>query len=277
MTQLTIDPTFSKRTGEWAAAAGRNITEAFKIQGRFLCHELIQRTPPFSGKSIVRMLSARDNAKQRDLGIDGLSALKVGQRRVEKDIKKFAWAAKQASDWGVRQKCEGKAAIRVFATKTGEVYGVDEANFIPDADESTLGKFHQQNRTSRGRVTTAGQKTRNIGRWRWMNVIVTTDKAIHAFIKKKQGNVGRAKGGWARSYMDLGGRMSPSGWVGKHAGKTGECRKILDRPWNAEITMINRSEWASGGDDRRIIAASLAGRDRAVKADIERLLKEKWG
>lgn len=282
-----VDPTFTQRIGQWAAAAGKNIGEAFGIQGRLYCGELIQRTPPFSGRAIVRMLTAR-GAALKDLDVEPLTAKRVGERRVEKDIRRVIYgvngagyvgdkqAMANAVEWGVLQKCEERQAVRLFAKKSGEVYGVDTAQFIPSPDMSALGKHHKSARGARGRVTTAGTRDRKIGRWVWLNVVVTKEAILKRYIKAVQKAVGQAKGGWAEAFMRLGGRMSRSGWVGEHASTHGEARVKIE-PWNAEILIINKSKWANGGDEDRIRQTAMQGRDRAIKADIERILKEKWG
>lgn len=283
--RVTIDPSFNARIGRWAALKGIEIPEAFKVQAKLLCHELIQRTPPFAGKSIVKMLGAQGKVL-RETDIEDLSAKKVGERRVEKDIRRVVYGVNGAqlvgdkskhpnwTDWGVLQRCEDKQAVRIFATKSGEVYGVDTAQWAPQASNEDLAKHHNANRTKRGRVTTAGARTRNVGRWRWLDVIVTKEQRVKSYIREKLKMVGQAKGGWAAGFMKLGGRMSMRGWIGRHSD-AGECRAQFGK-YQASIEIINRSRWATSGDPDRIIAASLAGRDRALKANIEGILKKNW-
>lgn len=295
----TIDPSFSRKFGEWAAAAGKSIPEAFKMQGRLFCHELIQRTPPFSGKAIVRMLEAKGAmAGLRDGELEDMTARQVGARRVEKDIRRIIYGMNGAnpnqaaqvykgqnrnvtysreaiSDWGVLQNCQGKPAVRIFANKGGTVYGVDLVNFNPEATIEQLVAHHTAQRTKRGRVTTAGSKDTVVGRWRWLNIFITKDSTAKSFIKKKIRSVGNAKGGWAAGFKKLGGKMSSNGWVGRHSA-AGNCTATFGE-YNASIQIVNRSRWATGGDPDRIIAKSMQGRGRAIERDIERLLKEKWG
>jgi len=167
----------------------------------------------------------------------------------------------------------------VFATKAGEVYGVDLSEWAPDASISQLGAHHQENRTKRGRVTAAGQKTRNIGRWRWLNVLVTKEESVAAFVKANQFMVGQAKGGWAAAFMALGGKMSPKGWIGRHAKSAGACSHNLNETvanGNVSIVIVNHSEWASAGDPDRIIAASLEGRSVAMVKDMEHRMDQAW-
>jgi hypothetical protein len=89
------------------------VEAAFEAQGRALCDRLIKLTPPLSGKSIKRGLWARDIAGMadykarllgesqgdlkaafekfspfRDAEIEDMSAKAIGERRVERDIRK---------------------------------------------------------------------------------------------------------------------------------------------------------------------------------------------
>ncbi|MGN6552529.1 MAG: hypothetical protein ACTHLW_02190 [Verrucomicrobiota bacterium] len=277
--------------------------EAFREQAALLAKELVDRTPPFSGKAVKRMLEARGTSLSwRNMEIEDMSAKAVGERRVEKDIRKVVYGVKGAKmpqarqrpnvivagthaaqagydpnnvEWGVLQKCEGKPAVRIFASKRGEVYGVDAEQFIPNAGQDIIASTHNLHRTKRGRVTTAGSRDRVVGRWRWLNILVTNATNVNRYVTFRLRMVGQAKGGWAKSFIALGGRMSAKGWVGRHSD-AGECHAQFAKG-DIRITMINHSAWASGGDPDRIIEKSLEGRTKALSARIRRELEQRWG
>lgn len=275
---------FSRQLNEYAAASGKSILEAFKYQCILLARELIQRTPPFSGKSIVRMLDARKaNLSNAESDVATLTALNVGKRRVEKDIRKVIWGYKDGAvnrggtsqSWSSQQMCEGKHAIRLFAKKDGTVYGVDQASFIQNADVSTLQTAHFKARGKRGRVTSAGSRTRDVGRWKWIDATVTQEESVKAYIKERQWFVGQGKGGWLASAIACGAKKT-GGWIGKHV-YAGTAIPHFENPYKPSITFVNKSSWARGGDPDRIIEKSLAGRAKAMAGDVARILKEKWG
>jgi hypothetical protein len=58
-----------------------------------------------------------------------------------------------------------------------------------------LQKVHSAHRGKRGRVTTAGSKDVVIGRWRWLNIAVASEKIVEEFIELAKKNVGQARGG----------------------------------------------------------------------------------
>jgi hypothetical protein len=304
LVKFTADePGFSAWVREFAKNAWMSEEDAFVEQSRLLAAELMQNTPPHSKNTLMKM--AWNNPNISLAGFKSIATLEdstakaIGERRVEKDIRKVIYGVRGASpsqpaqvykgqdshkvynesavsDWGVFQKCEGKPAVRIFATKSGTVYGVDLERFKANATNAELMATHAEHRGKRGRVTTAGSRDRVVGRWRWLNVLTTLESTVKGFIKLKQRMVGQAKGGWAAAFIKLGGRMSKSGWVGRHAEKAGRC-EVRIKPGDIHIEMINQSAWASGGDDERIIEKSIAGREKAIQGRIARELDKHWG
>lgn len=320
----TNEPNFSDFVKRYAHAANLTFKAAFEVQGRELCGRLIALTPPLSGKSIKRglwtklpeptkeVLVAQSEGDMKkafekffpfrhyNAEIESMSAKRVGERRVEKDIKRVIKGVKGAAmpaaenptvivsqtnpryarhdvqiDWGVRQKCQGRDAIRIYADRKGNVYGVDTSKFMPNPSSEMLARVHEAHRGKRGRVTTAGSKDIVTGRWRWLNIVVAPMANVMAYIKKKQAMVGQGKGGWAAGFMKLGGRMSTRGWVGRHA-RSGTCKASFEGN-NVSIQITNNSAWALDGDPDRIIANSLAGRQRDMEKLIAVILTKRWG
>jgi len=283
-----------KHVKDVAAVSRHFFRREFETQARLLGAELMKRTPPFSGRTIKRMLETQ--GKQigwRDAEIENMSAFRVGCRRVEKDIRRVIYGVRGAAmpkktaqvykgqnrnpvmDWGVLQRCENKPAVRIYATKKGEIYGVDLERFQPHASDSVLKATHEEHRTKRGRVTTAGTRDRVIGRWRWLNVLVTSENIVRAFIEKRKKMVGQGKGGWASLFTQCGGKMSQNGWVGRHEKTAGTCIAKFDGD-TADILATNRSAWASSGDDDRIVEQSMQGRGRAMEANIKGQIEKRW-
>lgn len=284
-----------------AIVFGISRKEAFKTESRLLALELMDRTPPFSSKSIQRMLGAQGKSVSTKVWdeIGGMTARKVGENAVEKDIRRVIHGVRGAKwpeetptvivsqtnprqarhsnklEFGILQKVKGKSAVRVYADKKGNVYGVDTELFQPKASLADLEKMHRMARTKRGTVSRAGKSDLITGRWKWINKLVTKTATLNKYIRKKKANVGRAKGGWAASFMRFGGRMSIGGWVGRHARKTGRVQSTITND-KIDILMINRSEWARGGDYDRIIPKALSGRAEALKGAIKRQMLEDW-
>lgn len=228
--------------------------EALRTEGRFLGERLISFTPP------------------RTAG--------QGRNRVAKDIKKIFLGLDDMREFGavsdgmrnnIIESVGGEAAVRIFAKKDGTVYGVDRKLYRPDATIEEMAKFHQSKRDRRGRVGEAGQRTRDIGRWKFLDVMVVPAGVLNEYIRSVKSRVGRAKGGWADGTMKLGGKVAQ--WIAVHARTAGYFRDALDGPEGALI-WDNRSEWTNRGDEDRIVENSIKSRTQAIAKRIKYELKK---
>jgi hypothetical protein len=235
-----------------------------------------------------------------DPEIEDYSARHIGERRVELDIRKIIKGVRGAAmpppaqrarvfvsqnhgqpqqelDWAVRQRCQGREAFRIYADKSGNVYGVDAQHFLPNATMADLKKIHAEHRGKRGRVTTAGQKDIVIGRWRWLNIAVVNESIAEEYIELQKKMVGQARGGWAAGYVAFGGKISLKGWVGRHkdAGTVRGWPPAQKNVINVSIT--NNSAWASNGDPDRVVENAIAGRERDIEKAIQIILENRWG
>lgn len=324
----TNEPQFSDFIKKYAEAALLTFDAAFEAQGRELCDRMMKFTPPLSGKSIKRGMwnrniesmasykallvanNAGDMKKAfeqfapfRDPDIEDMSAKQIGERRVEKDIRRVLKGVRGAQmptandaatviinqtnpyyanhdvqvDWGVRQKCQGRDAVRIYADRSGNVYGVDTQKFFQNPSLSDLNKVHKEHRGKRGRVTTAGSKDIVVGRWRWLNIAVVPEAVLEAYINAKKAMVGQGKGGWATGYKALGGKISEKGWVGRHmnAGRISGWPPAARGVININIT--NNSAWASNGDPDRVMENAISSRERDLEKLIARILEKRWG
>lgn len=132
-----------------------------------------------------------------------------------------------------------------------------ESGPLRDAEISDTfdAQMHQSQRDRRGRVLEKKSPR-----------FATTDTdALADYVKRKQDNVGRAKGGWAASLLALGG--STSAWITKHSD-LGHITDRADDLVAGYIRMTNESEWASGGDEDRIVSNALASRAQAILKDL---------
>lgn len=304
--QFKVDvPGFVSLINSRAIVFGQTRQEAFKTEARLLAEELIKRTPPFSGKAIVKMLGAQGkNLGDKNVEITEMSARRVGERRVRLDIERWLYGIDGAKNWNmgdvyisqnlhpnnknyakaqmaavksVLQKVRGKDVARVFATKDGRVYGVDLEMYRPKPDPAEMDKIHGLNRDRRGRgrkIPSTGLGTA-IGRWTFINKMVVPKKWKEWYIKLNQKSVGQGKGGWAAAFMRFGGKMSMNGWIGKWARKSGRVRSNFTDD-QIVIEFINMSRWASSGDYAGIIPKAIAGRAESLKAAIWRQMNDAW-
>lgn len=114
------------------------------------------------------------------------------------------------------------------------------------------GQLHQSQRDKRGRV----------GRRRNAKYSTPDESGWNDYLARKLGNVGQAKGGWARAYGALGGRVDK--WWGRHE-TAGEYAESPPSEFDSWIRARNRSAWASGGDQDRIVADATQSRTEQIR------------
>lgn len=262
---------FGERVKKWAAGTGKNISEACREQWRLYAGELINRTPPFSGKAITKMLIARGKAPLSDPGIEKASAKKVGEQAVMRDMRKLFLIVKNW--WGAKV---GKSWTYLFSSGSQHV-GVPTSYFNPSPSRSWMQQIRGEHRDRRGRVNYKGQERSGADDRVTVLKWPVPEQQFEMLGEHLTHNVGRARAGWANAFVALGGKISGAGWVGRWLGKTGSCQADFSKPWNASVLMVNSSEWASGGDEDRIRAQAMAQRERAIEKHLEFVLKEKWG
>lgn len=114
-------------------------------------------------------------------------------------------------------------------------------------------ELHQKNRDRRGRAK----------RTHYVTLQVSKEAK---YIRERQQLVGSGKGGWVAAIKALGG--SAPAWATRWAAK-GNFRDNLRSNVSAYIEGKNFSEWASGGDEDRIIDIASGIRSRAIDKNIE--------
>jgi hypothetical protein len=246
---------YRKALVDWMARFGVSARAALRVQGKLLGLRLIQFTPPQRG-------------------------LKQGQNRVKKDLDKIFYGVKNMDTFdtvedgkrhSIIETVGGEAAVRIFATKDGRVYGTDRMLYRRDATFAEMSVFHQKNRDARGRVGMAGQYTRDIGRWRFLDQMAVPVATLADYIGAVQARVGRARGGWASGTQALGGEVAS--WIGVHARTAGAFDDNIEGA-EPSFTFLNRSEWAGGSDTNRVLSNAVKTRVRdiykAIRGEISR-------
>lgn len=261
---------FGDKIKYWAAATGMTVSDACRQQWRLYAAELIKRTPPFSGKSITKMLIARGKAPLSDPDIEKASAKKVGEMAVARDMRKLFFTVKNW--WSARR---GKNWVHLFNTGETSV-GIPESYYNPSPSRDWMQQIRGSHRDRRGRVNYKGRELRGANNTLTVFKWPVPEQQFEMLEARLKADVGRARAGWGNGFVALGGRIG-GGWVGRWLGKTGSARVNFSAPWNAECEMVNSSEWAQGGDEDRIRSQAMAQREKMLEKSIEFAISEKWG
>jgi hypothetical protein len=161
------------------------IPDAVIFNARLLCVELSRRTQPFGNeqakavgeKAIVRDLLGR--------GMQRAGIFSVIGQAISNSYQEYA-----------------TGNIRLFVRKDGTVYGTDRAHFMPDATESDMRAFHKRFFVG-GKMSSAGSRTRDIGRWRFIEKMFVPQGAMDSYTQARLKTVGWAKAGWASCAKEL--------------------------------------------------------------------------
>lgn len=164
---------------------------------------------------------------------------------------------------------------RIFTSKTGAVYLVEREFWEPHASDARIAAHHQSFRTANGRVSSAGTRTRDIGRWKVVDTLHVSKGAYDAYRAKAMTKVGQLKAAFLPAYdaarAVVGGRDAVAAWVRKVAKRMGsfDLSGMTDKG-NGQITATNSVPYAAG-KVRSFLPSLMAKRgldiDRAFRSD----------
>jgi hypothetical protein len=233
------DLRFEQIMKRYADAKNVSIPAAVMINARLLCVELARRTQPFGMSDSSK--KAGEKAITRDLrGKSGGSKARAGLFSPISAVMDDAVFYKKSTN------------VRLFVSKDGTVYGTDRSHFLPDATESTLRSFHKKNFVN-GRMSSAGGRTKNIGRWKFVDRLFVDAATLNNYLDATLKKVGIAKSGWASCASQLKkinkGRLTAGfpKWVLRHLKdfRSGEVQDNTANKNNPTVLLTNKVPWAS--------------------------------
>ena len=238
---VTLEKTGLEQMFEfYGAVKQKTLPEVLRIHARLACVELARRTQPFGDKAGGEKVS--EKAIARDLmgrggGIKGKNRAGLFAHITPRQI--------------LYADSYDTADITVFATKNGDIYGVDRAHFLPDAGVSDIRNIHRSNFVN-GKMSAAGGDTHNIGRWKFINKYFVPKQNLAGFAKLQYAKVGIAKSGWAWCAKQLKGAVKGSPtrgiprWVTRHLGDygLGIVQDLAEDSANPRIVLTNTCKYA---------------------------------
>ena len=214
------------------------IPDAVSLNARLLCVELARRTQPFG-----------DNNKARETGEKAITGDLIGRKR---RVGIFGAIGAAMSEEGGYSWYKTGDNVRLFVGKDGFAYGTEKTMFRPGASTSEMRAFHKKNFVN-GKMSSAGSKTRNIGRWKFLDKMFVSKETLDEYIQKAIKKVGIAKAGWANCALQLKkvnkGKLTASipPWVIRHTAdfKNGNTQDLTSDIKNPRVVMTNTTPWAS--------------------------------
>jgi hypothetical protein len=264
---------FEQVMKDYATIRETTIPDAVHMSARLLCVELARRTQPFGNKTGEEKISEKAIAKDI-YGGRRSSAKGKGRAGLFAHVtpRQIAYADNfSSSDY-----------ITVHATKKGNIYGIDRANFLPDASTSDIASIHRANFVN-GRMSAAGGDTRNIGRWKFINKYFVPKSALEEFVADQYAKVGIAKSGWAWCAKLLKQTVKGSAtrgiprWVTRHLGDygLGEVRDNTSNTSAPTVVLTNTCRYADKvlRETEKLKALDIVG--GKMKKELETILKKR--
>ena len=229
---------FEQIMKDYAEIREVTIPDAVSLNARLLCVELARRTQPFG-----------DNNKARETGEKAITGDLIGRKR---RVGIFGAIGAAMSEEGGYSWYKTGDNVRLFVGKDGFAYGTEKMMFRPDASTSEMRAFHKKNFVN-GKMSSAGSKTRNIGRWKFLDKMFVSKETLDEYIQKTIKKVGIAKAGWANCALQLKkvnkGKLTQGipPWVMRHTAdfKNGNTQDLTSDIKNPRVVMTNTTPWAN--------------------------------
>jgi len=176
-------------------------------QARLFVRDAVSVTPPNTGKTA--------GGKQR------------GEAAITGDL----FGGRSVNMGGFRVKTRGffeitaKGIVRdeivsLFTTKSGKTYGVEKRLHRPNASPAEMLAHRAQYRSKEtGKMSTAGLRTRDVGRHVFIDRMVVAPAAAKAMLRELYKRVGFLAGGWNAAAQKL--KAKVPGWISKHGTRFG--------------------------------------------------------
>jgi len=132
---------------------------------------------------------------------------------------------------------------KLWVSKDGRVYGVEETFFKPDASIEEM-RAHHKKYFKNGRRTRAGSFTRDIGRWRFIDKMTVGKDSMKKYLKWIFLRVGLSKAGWVKAGSRFGKVTKIPAWVSRHlpnAKGSGRMHKVGS---TFAVTLTNHIPWS---------------------------------
>ena len=237
---------FEQIMKDYATIREVTIPDAVSVSARLLCVELARRTQPFGDDNKAR--EGGEKAITRDL-VGGRSSSAVHSQRRVGIFGAIGDAMDVAGGYAWYKKGDN---VRLFVGKDGFAYGTEKMMFRPDASQSDMRTFHKKNFVN-GKTSSAGSRTKNIGRWKFLDKMFVSKEMLTEYIQSTIKKVGIAKAGWANCALQLKkvnkGKLTADipPWVIRHTAdfKNGKTEDLTSDPQNPRVIMTNTTPWAS--------------------------------
>ena len=241
---------------DFALVAKREKKDIVRMVARGFVKDMVAVTPPGSQ------------------GVTGSAAKKQGEAAIQNDLKHILVAVTE-SDAAVLSTRKNPTWVRSRqVTANGRTWLVDTDTICTNLAE--IAAFHKSKRTKNGRVSKAGAKTRDIGRWKSHDRLIVPQALFEQYLKTVLVKVGFLASGWNAMAERLG--VNLPAWVKRHGTRAGVV-KVIEQGNSFRIEGINETAYVGNVKDylRRIetvMGYQAEKLDRQTKAILKKAAKQ---
>lgn len=246
--------------------SARIIEQVVEADAKGFIRDIVNITPPSMGKADKQSQKRGEMAMIHELlGTRGAGAFRTGGVFIV------------MADDIMAKATHREETVRLFATKDGKVYGCDTRFFCPNASVDEMFDYHQSKRTKNGKVSTAGGRTRDIGRWKFIDQMIVSASAWKRYLKFILARVGMLAGGFNAAAKQLG--VPLPAWIKRHGTNRGSV-SVKRSFGHFTITISNRVKYGNQNDLPRRMRYVLQSDKRKkrivhrIKAEIRAVLRK---
>lgn len=217
----------------------KTMGEVLDEQAGLFARDGMRFTPPFGNAPITESFTVQRKAGENAIITDIVGG---GPNAFKSNPKAGIFVVLPSAMVNDSERRKRSGNVFVFADKSGRAYGVDQEHWKVDAPISELLEHHKKMRSPRtGRVTSAGSRTRDVGRWRFLDKLIIRDTQFEKVKKVLFASVGIAKSAWVLplSYLGKASRGIPA-WIKRHSkGVASGIYKRTGRDQKVKIVVGN--------------------------------------
>lgn len=253
--------------------------EMVRAGAKLATRKAIEMTPPFVRKGDG--LSLDKDGKDR-----AFANAKEAKKRGENAILTDAFGSRAGSSRGktkrsgiffvadetmlrkFRKENPGGETERLFLRKDGTVWATEKRYYHPGASVADMNAHHAQY-WNNGRMSSAGTKTRDIGRWKFIDRMVVGPGAQKRWLKARYQRVGFLAAGWLNAANELKVARVPA-WIKRHTTAPGTLR-FSESGGRFMIYVINSVKFGRNAQLDRIVPYALRAASLGMKAQAKHI------
>lgn len=244
--------------------------ELVRAGARLATRKAIEMTPPFDSRNAEGSLNNALEAKRRGENAILTDAFgsRAGSSRGKTKRSGIFFVANESLLRKFRAQNPGGEEERLFVRKDGTVWATEKRNYHPGASVSDMNAHHARY-WNNGRMSSAGTRTRDIGRWKFIDRMVVGPTARNRWLRSRYQRVGFLAAGWLTAAKELKVARIPA-WIKRHSSAPGALR-FSESDSKFVIYVVNSVKFGRNAQLDRIVPYALRAASLGMKAQAKHI------